>query len=211
MLNFLIHQSLRNRLLVLTVALVVLAVGVYQSQKLPVEVLPDLTKPRVTLMTEAPGNSPEEVEKYVTLPLEQAVNGIQGVTRIQSTSDIGLSLVFIEFEWGSDIYQARQFVQERLRTVELQADATPYMTPVASLMGEVMLIGVTSPNGTVAPDDLRTFTDWTLRRQILKIPGVAESLSMGGGIKQVLIQPNPEKMLAYGISSEEINTAARSK
>jgi len=95
MLNFLIHQSLRNRLLVLTVALVVLAVGVYQSQKLPVEVLPDLTKPRVTLMTEAPGNSPEEVEKYVTLPLEQAVNGIQGVTRIQSTSDIGLSLRYL--------------------------------------------------------------------------------------------------------------------
>ena len=106
MLNFLIHQSLKNRLLVLTVALVVLAVGIYQSQKLPVEVLPDLTKPRVTLMTEAPGNSPEEVEKYVTLPLEQAVNGIQGVTRIQSTSDIGLSLVFVEFEWGTDIYQA---------------------------------------------------------------------------------------------------------
>ena len=138
MLNFLIHQSLKNRLLVLTVALVVLAVGVYQSQKLPVEVLPDLTKPRVTLMTEAPGNSPEEVEKYVTLPLEQAVNGIQGVTRIQSTSDIGLSLVFIEFEWGTDIYQARQFVQERLRTVDLQADVTPYMTPVASLMGEAV-------------------------------------------------------------------------
>jgi len=208
MLNFLIHQSLKNRLLVLTVALVVLAVGIYQSQKLPVEVLPDLTKPRVTLMTEAPGNSPEEVEKYVTLPLEQAVNGIQGVTRIQSTSDIGLSLVFVEFEWGTDIYQARQFVQERLRTVDLQADVTPYMTPVASLMGEVMLIGVTSPNETVSPEDLRTFTDWTLRRQILKIPGVAESLSMGGGIKQVQIKPIPEKMLAYGISSEDINSAA---
>jgi len=208
MLNFLIHQSLRNRLLVLTVALVVLSAGVYQSQKLPVEVLPDLTKPRVTLMTEAPGNSPEEVEKYITLPLEQAVNGIQGVTRIQSTSDIGLSLVFIEFEWGTDIYQARQFVQERLRTIELQADVTPYMTPVASLMGEVMLIGITSPNGTVAPADLRTFTDWTLRRQILKIPGVAESLSMGGGIKQVQIQPIPEKMLSYKISGENINNAA---
>ena len=97
MLNFLIHQSLRNRLLVLTVALVVLSAGVYQSQKLPVEVLPDLTKPRVTLMTEAPGNSPEEVEKYITLPLEQAVNGIQGVTRIQSTSDIGLSLVSVSY------------------------------------------------------------------------------------------------------------------
>lgn len=193
----------------MTVALVVLAVGVYQMQRLPVEVLPDLTKPRVTLMTEAPGNSPEEVENYITLPLEQAVNGIKGVTRIQSTSDVGLSLVFIEFEWGTDIYQARQFVQERLRTIELQGDVTPYLTPVASLMGEVMLIGVTSPGGTVNPPDLRSFTDWTLRRQILKISGVAESLSMGGGIKQVQIKPKPDEMLAYGIGIEDINEAAK--
>lgn len=209
MLDFFIKKSLHNRLLVLTIALAVMAWGAFQLTQLPVEVLPDLTKPRVTIMTEAPGKAPEEVENQVTIPLERAVNGIQGVTRIQSTTDVGLSLIFVEFDWGTDIYQARQFVQERIRTVNLEKGVDPYLTPVASLMGEVMLIGVTSPHNTISPPDLRTFTDWELTKRIQKIPGVAESLSMGGGIQQIQIQPLPEKMLAYGISANEINAAAK--
>jgi len=209
MLDFLIKKSLHNRLLVLTVALSVMAWGAYQLTQLPVEVLPDLTKPRVTIMTEVPGKAPEEVENQVTIPLERAVNGIQGVTRIQSTTDVGLSLIFVEFDWGTDIYQARQFIQERISSVSMDEGVEPYLTPVASLMGEVMLIGVTSPEKTIAPSDLRTFTDWELRKRIQKIPGVAESLSMGGGIKQIQIQPIPEKMLAYDISANEINEAAK--
>ncbi len=208
MLNFFINKALKNRLIVLTIALAVLIVGAYQSQELPVEVLPDLTKPRVTIMTEVPGKAPEEVENYVTIPIEKAVNGIQGVTRLQSKTDVGLSLVYVEFDWGTDIYRARQFVQERLSEVDLDDGVTAQLTPVASLMGEVMLIGITSPNDTVTPSELRTYADWTLRKQIMKIPGVAESLSMGGGVQQVQIKISPEKMLAYGISAEEINQAA---
>ncbi len=209
MLDFLIKKSLHNRLLVLTVALSVMAWGAYQLTQLPVEVLPDLTKPRVTIMTEVPGKAPEEVENQVTIPLERAVNGIQGVTRIQSTTDVGLSLIFVEFEWGTDIYQARQFVQERIRSINLEKGVEPYLTPVASLMGEVMLIGVTSPEKTISPPDLRTFTDWELSKRIQKISGVAEALSMGGGIQQIQIQPLPHKMLAYDISANEINEAAK--
>lgn len=209
MLDFLIKKSLHNRLLVLTIALSVMSWGAYQLTQLPIEVLPDLTKPRVTIMTEVPGKAPEEVENQVTIPIERVVNGIQGVTRIQSTTDVGLSLVFVEFDWGTDIYQARQFVQERLRSINLGKGVEPYLTPVASLMGEVMLIGVTSPDKTISPPDLRTFTDWELRRRMQKIPGVAESLSMGGGIQQIQIQPIPEKMLAYNISAKEINEAAK--
>ena len=209
MLDFLIKKSLHNRLLVLTIALSVMAWGAYQLTQLPVEVLPDLTKPRVTIMTEVPGKAPEEVENQVTIPLERAVNGIQGVTRIQSTTDVGLSLIFVEFDWGTDIYQARQFIQERIRGVNLDKGVNPYLTPVASLMGEVMLIGVTSPESTISPPDLRTFTDWELAKRIQKISGVAEALSMGGGIQQIQIQPLPHKMLAYDISANEINEAAK--
>ena len=137
LLNALINVALKNRLIVVVLSCVVLAVGIKNIMELPVEVLPDLTKPRVTIMTEAGGRAPEEVERFITIPLEQAVTGIKGVTRLQSTSDVGLSLVVVEFDWGTDIYQARQFVQERLRTVELDDDVEPYITPVASLMGEI--------------------------------------------------------------------------
>jgi len=207
MLNFIINLALRNRLFVIVVALTVMLYGAYQATQLPVEVLPDLTKPTVTIMTEAPGKSPEDVELLVTQRIEKALSGIQGVTRIRSTTDVALSLVFVEFEWDTDIYRARQFVQERLQTIELDDDVQPLLTPVASLMGEIMLIGITSPNGTVDPKDLRVFSDWTLSRRIKQMPGVAESLSMGAGVKQIQVQPKPQQMLAYGISLEEINKA----
>lgn len=207
MLNFFIIKSLQNRLIVLAIAATIIVAGLIQGKKLPVEVLPDLTKPRVTIMTEVPGKAPEEVENYVTIPIEKAVNGIQGITRLQSKTDVGLSLVIVEFEWGTDIYRARQFVQERLGSVELEEGITPQLTPVASLMGEVMLIGITSPNDEISPSDLRTYSDWTLRKQIMKLPGVVDSLSMGGGVQQVQVKIIPEKMLAYGISANEINQA----
>ena len=208
LLNGLIHTSLKNRFIILVLSCVVLGMGVKNSMDLPVEVLPDLTKPRVTIMTEVGGKAPEEVERFITIPLEQAVTGIKGVTRVQSTSDVGLSLLFIEFDWGTDIYQARQFVQERLRTVEFEDGVEPYMTPVASLMGEIMLVGISSPDGSVDPRELRTFSDWTLRKRVQKIPGVAESLSMGGGITQVQVLPDPERMIALGVTPKDIDIAA---
>ena len=191
-------------------ALVVLILGIKTASELPVEVLPDLTKPTVTILTESPGFSPEEVETLVTVPLENSLMGVTGVTRLRSINDISLSLVFIEFEWGTDIYQARQFVQERLTgaTEVLPEGITPYMTPVASLMGNIMLVGLVDPSGQTKPRDLRTLADWTVSRRLQSIPGVAEVLAMGGGVKQLQIQPNPDKMLAMGIRYEELHQAA---
>jgi CzcA family heavy metal efflux pump len=211
MLNHLIRFSLRNRAIVLCLSLLVLAMGFKAGRELPVEVLPDLTKPTVTILTEAPGLSPEEVEALVTQPIENSLMGVAGLTRMRSTSDIALSLVFAEFEWGTDIYQARQFVQERLQVAreQLPGDTQPYLTPVASLMGEILLIGVKSADGSTAPMDLRTLADWTIRTRLQAIPGVAEVLNMGGGVKQAQIQPDPWRMQANGVTIEELEEAAR--
>ncbi len=211
MLNRLIRFSLANRALILIIAVVVLVSGLRTATRLPVEVLPDLTKPTVTILTEAPGLAPEEVETLVTVPLENTLMGVPGLTRLRSTSDVALSLIYVEFEWGTDIYQARQFVFERLQVVaETLPEGVdpPYLTPVASLMGEIMLVGLSSPGGVVEARDLRTIGDWTVRRRFQSIPGVAEVLGMGGGIKQLQIQPDPERMLAHGVGFEELREAA---
>ena len=180
MLNTLIRWSLGNRAIILGLAVLVLVLGFKSSQELPVEVLPDLTKPTVTILIEAPGLAPEEVETLITQPVENSLMGVPGLNRLRTTSDIALSLVFAEFEWGTDIYQARQFVQERLQGARefLPEGTQPYLTPVASLMGEILLIGVHSTDGKVAPMDVRTLADWTVRRRIQSIPGVAEVLEV---------------------------------
>lgn len=210
MLSRLIQFSLSQRPIILALALVVFILGIKTARELPVEVLPDLTKPTVTILTEAPGFSPEEVETLVTIPLENALMGVTGVTRLRSVNDIGLSLVFIEFDWGTDIYQARQFVQERLTGARdsLPGNVSPYMTPVASLMGNIMLVGLLNPTGATEPRDLRTLADWTVARRLQSIPGVAEVLSMGGGVQQLQVQPDPDKMLAMGILYEDLRAAA---
>ena len=210
MLNKLIQFSLSQRPLILALALVLFILGIKTASELPVEVLPDLTKPTVTILTESAGFSPEEVETLVTIPLENSLMGVTGVTRLRSVNDIGLSLIFIEFEWGTDIYQARQFVQERLTGASeaLPEGVSPYMTPVASLMGNIMLVGLVDPSGNTEPMDLRTIADWTVSRRLQSIPGVAEVLGMGGGVKQLQVQPNPDKMLAMGIDYEALREAA---
>jgi CzcA family heavy metal efflux pump len=210
MLNKLIQFSLSQRPLILAFALLVFILGLKTARELPVEVLPDLTKPTVTILTEASGFSPEEVETLVTIPLENSLMGVTGVTRLRSVNDIGLSLVFIEFDWGTDIYQARQFVQERLAgaSESLPESVSPYMTPVASLMGNIMLVGLVDPTGTTEPRDLRTLADWTVAKRLQSIPGIAEVLSMGGGVKQLQVHPNPDKMLAMGIQYEDLRSAA---
>ena len=211
MLNILIRWSLRNRAIILCFCFLVLGAGFKAFRELPVEVLPDLTKPTVTILTEAPGLAPEEVEALVTQPLENSLMGVGGLTRIRSTSDIALSLVFAEFEWGTDIYRARQFVQERLQVARetLPEGTQPYLTPVASLMGEILLIGVRSTDGSTAPMDVRTLADWNIRMRLQSISGVAEVLSMGGGVKQAQVQPDPWRMQANGVSIEELEQAVR--
>ncbi|HEX7859351.1 MAG TPA: efflux RND transporter permease subunit [Verrucomicrobiae bacterium] len=212
MLTRLIQFSLANRVIVLATALLLMALGLYTGSQLPVEVLPDLTKPTVIILTEAPGLAPEEVESNVTMPIERALMGVPALSRLRSNSDVSLSLVYAEFSWGTDIYRARQFVQERLQGVRenLPEGVEPFLTPVASLMGEILLVGLRSTNQNVAPPDVRTLGDWVIRPRLQSIPGIAEVLNMGGGIKQIQIQPDPTRMQAYAVTYEELEAGARS-
>ena len=207
MLDHLIRFSLRNRALVLAAALLVLVLGIRTATELPVEVLPDMTKPTVTVLTEAPGLAPEEVETLVTRPLENSLLGVGGLDRLRSNSDVGLSLVFVEFDWGTDIYHARQLVQERLNSADLPQGTRPGMTPVSSLMGEILLVGIRSTDGAIPPMDLRTFAEWNIARRLQSIKGVAEVLAIGGGVKQIHVEPDPLKLQAEGISLAELETA----
>ncbi len=214
MLTRLIHWSLAHRPLVLGLSLVVLVLGLYSGARLPVEVLPDLTKPTVVILTESPGLAPEEVETRVTQPLESALMGVSGLTRLRSNSDVALSLVYAEFDWGTDIQAARVLVQERLQSAraQLPAGVQPFMTPVASLMGEILLVGVRStvPEGApgyLPPAEVRSLADWTIRRRLQSIPGIAEILNMGGGIKQIEVQPDPYRLAAHDVTFAELETA----
>ena len=211
MLDRLIRHALDNRAIVLGLSLLLLLLGAQTVRELPVEVLPDLTKPTVIVLTESPGLAPEEVEANVTLPIERALMGVAGLTRLRSNSDVGLSLVHAEFGWGTDIYRARQFVQERLQGVRgtLPAGVEPFLTPVASLMGEILLVGLRSTNAAVPPREVRSLADWVVRPRLQSIPGLAEVLNMGGGIKQVQVQPDPLKMQAHGVTYEELERAAK--
>jgi len=208
MLNALIRFSLHHRALVLMLAFVVLLFGAQTLTQLPVEVLPDMTKPTVTILTEAPGLAPEEVETLVTQPLENAVQGVGGLDRLRSNSDVGLSLVFAEFGWGTDIYRARQLVQERMQSVKLPEHAKSGMTPVSSLMGEILLVGLKSADGQISPPELRTLADWTIRRRLQSLSGVAEVLTIGGGVRQIQVQPDPNRLAAFGVTFDEIEAAA---
>jgi CzcA family heavy metal efflux pump len=210
MLNKLIRLSLEQRALVVALALVLLIIGIKKAIDLPVDVLPDLTKPTVSILTEAPGYAPEEVETLVTIPLENSLMGVTGVSRLRSTNDISLSLIFVEFDWGTDIDKARNFVQQRLTGASevLPDGITPYMAPAASLMGDIMMIGVRDPTGKTSARDLRVLADWVVARRFQSVPGIAEVLSMGGGVKQIQVQPDPNNMLAMGVSYEQIRDAA---
>ncbi|WP_035607352.1 CusA/CzcA family heavy metal efflux RND transporter [Haloferula sp. BvORR071] len=215
MLNKLIHWSLANRAIVVGISILLLVLGFQTVKELPVEVLPDLTKPTVVILTESPGLAPEEVETRVTQPIESALMGVGGLTRVRSNTDVALSLVFAEFSWGTDIYRARTLVQERLQSVseQLPAGTQPFMTPVASLMGEILLVGVRSTlkegdPGYLPPREIRSLADWTIRRRLQSVQGIAEILNMGGGVKRMEIQPDPYRMQAAGVSLEELRQAA---
>ena len=208
MFNFLVTQSLRNRLFVLAIAAVLMIYGAFTVTRLPVDVFPDLNRPTVTIMTEAEGLAPEEVEQLVTYPLESQMNGLPGVSRVRSTSGVGLSIIYVEFDWDTDIYRNRQQIAERLSLVQpqLPANVVPQMGPINSIMGQVMLIAVTGPDN-VSAMELRELADFTVRPRILSIPGVAQVIPIGGEVRQYRVSPNSAAMRSLGVSFEQIEQA----
>ena len=210
MLNKIIEFSLHNRLLVVVVSALILVLGVYSVTRMEVDVFPDLNAPTVVVMTEAPGMAPEEVERLVTFPIETSVNGATHVRRVRSSSTTGFSVVWVEFDWGTDIYLARQITSEKLALLgeTLPAGAgTPTMGPQSSILGEMMIIGLTADSTSLR--DLRTLADWTIRPRLLATGGVAQVTVMGGEMKEYRISVDPARMKHYGVTLDEVLAAAR--
>ncbi len=207
MFNFLVSSSLRNRLFVLAAALVLMAYGGYVLPRVPVDVFPDLDRPTVTLMTEAEGLAPQEVEQLVTYPLETSMNGMPGVLRVRSVSGVGLSIVYVEFDWGTDIYRSRQLVAERLALVreQMPRGVNPQMGPVSSIMGEIMLVAITGEG--VSPMEMRELADFTIRPQILNIAGVSQVIPIGGEVRQYRVTPNVAALQALDVTHEQVEAA----
>jgi CzcA family heavy metal efflux pump len=208
MLNRLILWSLENRLLVVSGAVLLLAGGAWTALRLPVDVFPDLTAPTVTILAEAHGMAPEEIEPLVTFPIEASVNGATGVRRVRSSASQGISVIWVEFEWGTDIFRARQIVTEKLQTVAPSLPPglpPPVLAPVSSIMGEILMIGLTGPQSA---QELRTVADWTVRRRLLAIQGVSQVIPIGGEVKQYQVLADPARMRAAGVTLQEILQAA---
>ena len=210
MLNKIIHFSLQNRLLILVASVLLFAAGLYRTFNAEIDVFPDLNAPTVVVMTEANGMAAEEVEQLVTFPIETAVNGSTGVRRVRSSSTTGFSVVWVEFDWGTDIYLARQIVSEKLAAAaeDLPENAgNPTLGPQSSILGELMIIGLTADSTSML--DLRTLADWTFRPRLLSTGGVAQVAVLGGDIKEYQVLIHPEKMKHYGVTLGEVMAVTR--
>lgn len=209
MFYFLVNSSLRNRLLVLAAAIGLILYGGLAIRQLPVDVFPDLNKPTVTLMTEAEGLAPEELEQLVTFPIETTMNGLPGVTRVRSVSGVGLSIVYVEFDWGTDIYRNRQQIAERLNTISAQLPprVVPQMAPISSIMGEILLLAMSSE--TASPMEVRELADWVVRPRLLTIPGISQVIPIGGEVRQYRVTLNPTQLAALDITREQVAAALR--
>ncbi len=209
LLDLLVRASLEHRFFTVCAAAVLLAGGGWVAATLPVDVFPDLTAPTVTVLTDAHGMAPEEVESLVTFPVETAVNGAAGVRRVRSSTAQGISIVWVDFDWGTEIFRARQIVSERLQAVAalLPEDASaPVLAPVSSIMGEILLIGMSASADRLM--EARTEADWTVRPRLLAVPGVAQVVVIGGQVRQYQVLVDPERLLAYGVALDEVLHAA---
>lgn len=209
MLNAIIEFSLRQRLLVVAFSVFLIGYGTWAALNMDIDVFPNLNRPRVVIMTEAHGMAPEEVEALITFPIETAINGANGVEAVRSSSGVGISVVYVEFDWGTDIYNDRQIVNERLQLVQekMPAGAKPQLAPVSSIMGQIVMVGLWSENGDTTPMEVRTMADWVLRPRLLTIPGVSQVFTMGGERKQFQVLVNPDLLVRYDISLHDVEQA----
>ncbi len=205
MLNRVISFSLHNRLFVVAFASLLLVYGTYTVINLPVDVLPDLNRPRVTIFLEANGMAPEEIETQVALPVETALNGAPGVEVVRSSSAIGIGMVFVEFDWDTDVYRARQLVAEKLQTVQLPNGIVPVMGPISSVMGQIMLVGVSADSTSAS--ELRTLSDFTIRRRLMSIKGVSQVIPIGGERLQYQVLISSAKLKQYNLTIDAIDNA----
>ena len=205
MLNKLIQFSLRNRLFVVAFAILIMLYGIFTLVNLPVDVLPDLNRPRVTIFLEANGMAPEEIESQVNLPVETALNGAPGVEVVRSVASPGLGLVFVEFDFNTDVYRARQLTAEKLQSIQLPKGITPQLGPISSIMGQIMMIAVTAD--TTAPSELRTISDFTIRRRLMSIKGVSQVIPIGGERLQYQVLVSSEKLRQFNIGIDEVDNA----
>lgn len=219
MFQFIINTSLRQRLIVLAASMLLIVYGSLSMRQMPVDVFPDLNKPTVTLMTEAGGMAPEEVEQLVSFPLESTMNGMPGVTRVRSVSGVGLSIIYVEFDWGTDIYRNRQQIAERLSLVreQLPAGVTPQMGPISSIMGEILLIALpisadanlTNAAASTSAMQVREYADWVMRPRLLNIPGVAQVTPIGGEVRQYRVEIKPAQLQSLGIELDKVEAALK--
>lgn len=229
MFQFIINASLRQRLIVLAASILLIVYGLLSMRQMPVDVFPDLNKPTVTLMTEAGGMAPEEVEQLVSFPLESTMNGMPGVTRVRSVSGVGLSIIYVEFDWGTDIYRNRQQIAERLSLVreQLPAGVTPQMGPISSIMGEILLIALpvsaesnsadansaetnsTNAAASTSAMQVREYADWVMRPRLLNIPGVAQVTPIGGEVRQYRVEIKPAQLQSLGIELDKVEAALK--
>jgi len=209
MLNAIIRFALQQRLLVLAVSVFLIGYGGWQAVNMEIDVFPNLNRPRVVIMTEAHGMAPEEVESLITIPLETALNGAAGVQAVRSSSGVGISVVYVEFDWSTDIYIDRQIVNERLQIVadSLPEGIQPQLAPISSIMGQILMVGMWSEGEVTSPMEVRTLADWVVRKRLLSIPGVSQVFTMGGGRKQFQVLVDPDALLRSGISLHEVRTA----
>ena len=207
--NGIIRFSLKNRLIILLGAVLLTVAGIYSARNMDIDVFPDLTAPTVVVMTDAHGMAAEEVERLVTFPIETAVNGATNVRRVRSASMQGFSFVWAEFNWGMDIFQARQIVSEKMVALgnSLPTDITPILAPQSSIMGEILLIGLQAD--TTSMMELRTLADWVIKPAILATGGVSQVTNIGGELKQYQILADPQKMNVYGVTLSELEDVGR--
>ena len=209
MLNAVIRFALTHRLLTIAVAVLLTGYGTWQIAVMPIDVFPDLNRPRVVIMTEAPGMAPEEVESLITFPIETAMSGASGVEAVRSTSGVGMSVIYVEFSYGTDMYTDRQVVAERMQMVQdrLPKGIAPQLAPISSIMGQVLMLGMWSDDPATDPMELRTTADWVVRQRLLTIPGVSQVYTMGGDRKQFQVLVDPDAMLRLGVTLDEVETA----